>query len=97
LTPKWHDLGVELLDDHEVGQLKVIEKNNSIDVQSQCREMFRYWLESHPEANWHVLVNALKEINKITMATNLEKRFSGKLVSFDAELLCAYQCNARLP
>ena len=49
--------------------------------------MFRYWLQSHPEANWHVLVNALKEINKITMATNLEKRFSGKLVSFDAELL----------
>jgi len=79
VTPKWHDLGVELLDDDQVGQLKVIEKNNSGNVQNGCREMFRYWLQSHPEANWHTLVEALKEINKITAAANLEKKFSGKL------------------
>ncbi|XP_065910284.1 uncharacterized protein [Dysidea avara] len=76
VSPKWYDLGVELLNDNQVGQLKVIEKNNSGDVQNGCREMFRYWLQSHPDANWHTLADALKEINKITTATNLEKRFS---------------------
>ena len=80
VSPKWYDLGVELLNDNQVGQLKVIEKNNSGDVQNGCREMFRYWLQSHPDANWHTLADALKEINKITTATNLEKRFSGELL-----------------
>ena len=56
---KWHELGVELLDDNQIPQLDIIKANNN-DVSRCCSEMFSYWLQTHPNANWYELVAALR-------------------------------------
>lgn len=43
VTSKWKDLGVQLLDSHEV--LKFIAANFSNDVERCCKEMLEKWLD----------------------------------------------------
>ena len=78
IGPKWYELGILLLDDDQLRQLKVIETNNS-EVTRRCTEMLMYWLESHSRATWHDLVEALKapgvELNNV--ATMVEEIFVG--------------------
>ena len=73
IGPKWHELGIALLDNDQLRQLKVIETNNN-EVTRRCTEMLMYWLESHCTATWYDLVKALKdpgvELNNV--ATTVE-------------------------
>ena len=59
-------------------QLKIIETNNS-EVTRRCTEMLMYWLESHPNATWDNLVEALQapgvELNNV--ATVIVETFTG--------------------
>ena len=49
-------------------QLKIIETNNS-EVTRRCTDMLIYWLESHSNATWNDLVQALQapgvELNNV--------------------------------
>lgn len=77
VATKWYELGVELLDDDQTNQLDIIKENYS-DITKRCYDMFKYWLNSHPTASWHKLVNALKQrgIEKNTVADSLERSFA---------------------
>ena len=77
VATKWYDLGLELLDDNQAKQLDNI-KANSPDVTKCCRDMFKYWLNSHPTASWYELVDALRAtgIEENTAATMLESNFA---------------------
>ena len=79
IGPKWFQLGIALLDDDQVKQLKVIETNNN-EVTRRCTEMLMHWLESHSNATWHDLVEALKapevELNNVATAM-VEEIFIG--------------------
>ena len=59
IGPKWYELGITLLDDDQLMQLKTIKSNNS-EANRCCIEMLMYWLESHSNATWNDLVEALK-------------------------------------
>lgn len=77
IAPKWYELGVELLDDDQSRQLDIIRANHP-NVTKCCYSMFKYWLDSHPTANWHDLVNALREqgIEEDSVAVMLENNFA---------------------
>ena len=56
---KWYELGIALLDDDQLTQLKTIRNNNG-EATRCCTEMLMYWLETHSNATWKDLVEALK-------------------------------------
>ena len=68
IGPKWYELGIALLDDDQLTQLKTIKSNN-IEVNRCCIEMLMYWLDTHSNATWNDLVEALKtpgvELNNV--------------------------------
>ena len=68
IGPKWYELGITLLDDDQLTQLKTIKSDNN-EVNRCCIEMLMYWLESHSNATWNDLVEALKapgvELNNV--------------------------------
>ena len=78
VATKWYELGIELLDDSQSNQLDIIKANHHCNVTNCCYDMFKYWLESHPTANWYKLVDALREsgIEENTVAAKLEKNFT---------------------
>jgi len=77
-SSRWHQLGIQLLDDDHVAQLDIIKKNNG-DVTERCTALFKYWLRMYPNANWYELVAAMKapgvELNEL--AASVEENYIG--------------------
>ena len=71
VTTNWHAIGLMLLGDKS-GQLSIIKKDNSNDVQQCCIEMFSYWLSSEPTASWNQLIAALIQTGLRTAASNIQ-------------------------
>ena len=78
VSSRWYELGIEILDDDQVGRLEVIKADND-EVTRRCSAMLNYWLNTHPNATWHHLITALKErgVELNNVADKLEKRFVG--------------------
>ena len=78
IGPRWYELGIELLDDDKVTHLENIRANHN-EATRCCTAMFMYWLQSHSNATWHQLIEALKspgvELNNV--ATTVEALFPG--------------------
>ena len=72
---KWKDLGYQLFDESRVDKLSIIELDNQYDVVSCCKQMFRYWLESTPNASWNCLLVALRSplVSFNSLAENIEQ------------------------
>ena len=58
----WLDLGIELLQNEDVAELRRI-KNSISDYNLCCSEMFKLWLEREPTGSWRNLIDALKQID----------------------------------
>ena len=69
----WRDLGRELLGEEGELELNIIAANNHDNVIKCCSGMFSLWLERQPEASWRQLINALRNVNLVSLATNVEK------------------------
>lgn len=76
VATKWYELGIELLEEGQEGQLKVIEESLKNDAK-KCLEMFDYWLGKTPNANWYNIVEALKSpaVDLATVAFDVESAF----------------------
>ena len=72
ISSKWHDLGLELLEQEDEETLNEIETNNPSDVRKCCKEMFRLWLRKCSTATWDQLIQALREVEETTLATKIE-------------------------
>ena len=72
---KWHDLGIELLDSDDVGELDTIEAEHPSDLNKCCTKMFNLWLKKQPTASWNQLIEALRQpgIELGTLASNIEQ------------------------
>ena len=79
MSLKWHELGVELLDNERVGQLDIIRANNNNDVSRCCLEMFKYWLKAYPSASWYELIAALRApgVDMSGVAATVKETFIG--------------------
>ena len=89
VTPKWYELGVELLSEEQESQLDIIQSNYN-DNKTCCREMFWYWLRSNPDANWHQLVECLKSpaVELHTLAADIETMYTGTHACKNVENVC---------
>ena len=72
VSSKWHDLGLELLEQEDEETLNQIETNNPSDVGKCCKEMFQLWLRKCSTATWHQLIQALREVDLNSLATKIE-------------------------
>ena len=72
VSSKWHDLGLELLEQEDEEKLNEIETNNPTDVSKCCKEMFQLWLRKCTNATWNQLIQALKEIELNNLAATIE-------------------------
>jgi len=79
VSSRWYELGIELLDDNQVGRLEAIKADND-EVTRRCSAMLNYWLHTHPNATWNHLITALKErgVELNSVADKLYKTFAGK-------------------
>ena len=59
---KWHDLGLELLEQEDEEELNQIQINNH-HVSECCKEMFQLWLRKCPNATWNQLIQALRQLS----------------------------------
>ena len=76
LGMKWHELGIELLDSSDVGELDTITTMHQSDYKKCCIEMFDLWLKKQPTASWNQLIEALRQpgIKLRTLANNIEQK-----------------------
>ena len=72
VSSKWHDLGLELLEQEDEETLNEIKINNPSDVRECCKQMFQLWLSKCTNATWKQLIQALKEIELNNLATEIE-------------------------
>ena len=72
VSSKWHDLGLELLEQEDEERLNEIESNNPNDVSKCCKEMFQLWLRKCTNATWNQLIEALKEVDLNNLAATIE-------------------------
>ena len=72
LTTEWYDIGLELLDS-DTATLDLIKKNNPMDANECCTQMFKEWLKRNPDASWDQLINALSVIGLDTAVKNIIK------------------------
>jgi len=79
VASKWYEVGVMLLEEEQESQLVQIKSNHGQDVKKCCFEMFSYWRQTHPNANWYHLVTALKSpgVALHHVAADIEKKFNG--------------------
>ena len=72
VSSKWHDLGLELLEQEDEEKLNEIKKNNPSDMSECCKEMFQLWLRKCANATWNQLIQALKEVELNNLAATIE-------------------------
>ena len=68
----WRDLGIELIGQEGVAKLDEIKANNNGNVTKCCSAMFSLWLQMQPKANWNQLIEALREVELITLADEIK-------------------------
>ncbi|XP_064388636.1 uncharacterized protein LOC135336701 isoform X2 [Halichondria panicea] len=71
-----------------------IERNFGCDIDRQKQEAFDKWLRKKPNACWKNVIDALYEIEEITLASSLAKRYNWKdpRVYVNSSFLSASYC-----
>ena len=69
IRTEWLPLGRELGIPNRI--LKEIDVNHQGDVKRKASEMVRAWLDSTPHAGWQQLIEALRELDHHTLASQI--------------------------
>ena len=82
VTPRWFELGVELLNEDQESHLDIIKSNHADDNRTCCMKMLSYWLSTNTSATWEKLIEALRSsaVELSAVAANLEKMFTGSCI-----------------
>ena len=70
---RWHDLGLELLEQEDEDELNELRANNPNNESECCKKMFELWLRKRNNATWFQLIQALREIDLNTLAHKVER------------------------
>ena len=100
-TDKWRDLGIVLMGQDDVYVLDIIKANSNDNV-TCCTRMFTEWRQRTPKASWKQLIEALKEVKLIQLASELEELLipseqeskTSQLPLGGIIILCSYWFNA---
>ena len=63
IIAKWHDIGLELLDEEDETSLEAIHVNYNNDVEKCAGEMLKLWLARQRNASWNQLIQVLRQPN----------------------------------
>ena len=91
IATKWHDVGIELLEQGSEKALQLITANKpgNGNVSACCAEMLQLWLSRQPNATWNQLICALRspgiQLNDVAM--EIEGRL---LPSSEGDYLTSY-------
>ena len=79
VLPHWYEVGIMLLDERQEAQLDMLKDNNAKDPLNGCMEMFWYWLDTHRDATWKDLLDALRSpgVDLRSIAADIEKMLIG--------------------
>ena len=79
VADKWKDIGVQLLDPDLINQrvLDVIAADHPRSVEGCCSSMFEKWLVTQENASWNQLIDVIKSIGLLSLASKLEKKLTG--------------------
>ena len=69
----WKSLGVQL--DISAPRIKEIDTNNRGQVADCKRDLVQYWLESDVSCSWKKLIDALKKMDKLVLAEEIESTY----------------------
>ena len=72
IAPYWHNLGMQLFPERQIHHLDIIQQNHLANNERCCTEMFKYWLDVDTEASWNKLINALEQIEQISLAEKIK-------------------------
>jgi len=72
----WYDIGVYL--DFEQGRLDTIKANHPGDTSGCCKELWREWLKTTPNATWKNLFDVISYLDNSTSSSSVS---IGMLVS----------------
>ena len=70
---KWRDLGIVLMGQGAADDLDVIRIDHPNNVKECCSRMFNEWRQRNPKASYRHLIDGLKEVNLIQLASEVEK------------------------
>lgn len=76
VASKWHEVGVQLLNQSQLPRLNEIRGTYLSDPQGGCAEMFRIWLEITPGATWNDLIYAITApgLELLSIADDIHRR-----------------------
>ena len=69
----WKVLGIELLGQESETTLNTISADNRGSVVACCSGMFSLWLERQPEASWKQLIDALIDVELVSLAMKIKR------------------------
>ena len=73
ITPKWYDVGLELMEIEDEKELDAIQAEQSINSDKErAKKMLKFWLDKNIDASWNDLLKALKMSTIGLNATALE-------------------------
>ena len=70
---KWRDLGIVLMGQDAADDLDVIRIDHPNNVKECCSRMFSDWRQRNTKASYKDLIDGLKEVNLIQLASEVEK------------------------
>ena len=70
---KWRDLGIVLMGQDVADDLDVIRIDHPNNVKECCSRMFSEWRQRNTKASYKDLIDGLKEVNLIQLASEVEK------------------------
>ena len=79
VAKKWHDLGIQLLNQAQLPKLGEICAIYSNDYHRGCVEMLKYWLDVTPGPTWDDLLHALRapSLQLLSIAVDVEEEVKG--------------------
>ena len=86
VADKWRELGIQLLRSDQTNELGIIAANHPQDVVSRCQCVLEKWLETNVDATWNQLIEALKRIQSVYLASELEQRLKPECKITNAEM-----------
>ena len=70
---KWRDLGIALMGQDAADDLDVIRIDYPNNVKECCSRMFTEWRQRNSKASYKHLIDGLKEVHLIQLASEVEK------------------------
>ena len=72
VADRWYKFGQVLLEPKYASRLKTIRADAKNDAEAGCAKMFEKWLDTDKLASWNKVIEALKSVELISVASDIK-------------------------